>query len=139
MKNRQSYETDLRDDEWELIKDLIPKAKPGGRPEKYTKREILNGINYLNKTGCTWRLMPHDFPPYRIIFYYYRVWQKEGIWQQINDKLRAKVRLFSGKLTQPSAAIMDSQSIKTAEKRGLVVGMKISKSKAEKGISSSIR
>jgi len=139
MRERQAYPTDLTDYEWELIKDLVPGAKPGGRPEKYQKREIINGINYLARGGCVWRLLPHDLPPYRIVFHYFSQWRKDGTWQRINDKLRERVRLMSGKLAQPSAAIIDSQSVKTAEKRGTVVGMKPSKLKGVKGTFSSIR
>src|SRR4051812_14999805 len=106
------------------------------RREKYPKREIINGINYLVRSGCSWRLLPHDLPPYRIVFHYFRTWRTEGSWQGINDKLREQVRIMS--VSQPSAGVIDSQSVKTAKKRGSVVGMKTSKLKAEKGISWSI-
>jgi len=139
MKERQAYPTDLTDSEWELIKDLVPAAKPGGRPEKYPKREIIDGINYLARGGCSWRLLPHDLPPYRIVFHYFSQWRKDGTWQRINDKLRESVRLMSGKLPQPSAAIIDSQSVKTTQKGGSVVMTRASRSKDEKDISLSIR
>src|SRR5262249_26220775 len=138
MKERQTYPTDLTEREWQIIKSLVPEAKAGGRPEKYPKREIINGINYLLRSGCSWRLMPHDLPPYRIVFHYFRTWRADGTWQRINDKLREQVRIMTNKLAQPSAAIIDSQSVKTAEKRGAVVGMKTSKLRAEKGMFSSI-
>lgn len=139
MKEREAYPTDMSDYEWELIKGIVPQAKPGGRPEKYPKREIINAINYLLRGGCSWRLLPHDLPPYRIVFHYFRTWRDDGTWQRINDRLREKVRLLSGKLPQPSAAIIDSQSVKTTEKGGSVVGMKTRKPRAESGISSLTR
>ena len=139
MRERKAYPTDLTDYEWKLIEPLVPKAKPGGRPEKYEKREIINGINYLVRSGCAWRLLPHDLPPWRILFHYFSSWRKDGTWQRINDKLRERLRLMSGKLPQPSAAIIDSQSVKTTQKGGSVDGIKPSKLREERGISSLIR
>jgi putative transposase len=78
MNARPSYSTDVTDAEWELIKPYVPEAKPGGRPVAYPKREILNGIFYLLRTGCAWRLLPHDLPPWRIVYYYFWQWRKDG-------------------------------------------------------------
>lgn len=139
MKTRQPYPTDLTAKEWELIKHLVPEAKPGGRPEEYPKREILNGIFYLLRTGCAWRMLPHDLPPWRIVYYYFWQWRKDGTWQRMHDLLRGEVRTAAGRRRQPSAGIIDSQSIKTTEKGGSAAMMLASRSKGANGISSSIR
>jgi putative transposase len=139
MKTRQPYPTDLTNKEWELIKHLVPEAKPGGRPEEYPKREILNGIFYLLRTGCAWRLLPHDLPPWRIVYYYFWQWRKDGTWQRMHDLLRGDLRIAAGRRRQPSAGIIDSQSIKTTETGGSAAMMPASRSKGANGISSSIR
>ncbi len=139
MNPRPSYSTDVTDTEWELVRPYVPKAKPGGRPEAYPKREILNGIFYLLRTGCAWRLLPHDLPPWRTVYYYFWQWRKDGTWQRIHDLLRGDVRVAMGKQRQPSAGIIDSQSVKTTEKGGSGAMMPGSRSKGANGISSSIR
>ena len=139
MKTRQPYPTDLTDKAWELIKHLVPEAKPGGRPEEYPKREILNGIFYLLRTGCAWRMLPHDLPPWRIVYYYFWQWRKDGTWQWMHDLLRGDVRIAAGRRRQPSAGIIDSQSIKTTEKGGSAAMMPASRSKGAHGLSSAIR
>ena len=139
MTTRQPYPTDLTDHEWDLIRHLVPEAKPGGRPEAYAKREIFNGIFYLLRSGCSWRMLPHDLPPWRIVYYYFWTWRNDGTWQLIHGLLRGDVRVAAGKRRQPSAGIIDSQSVKTTEKGGSGASMPTSRSKAASATSSSIR
>jgi transposase len=139
MEPRKPYPTDLSDHEWALIKHLVPEAKPGGRPEKYPKREILNGVFYIVRGGCAWRLLPHDFPPWQIVYHYFWIWRKDGTWPLMHNLLRSDVRVAAGKRRQPSAGIIDSQSVKTTEKGGSAALMSTNRSKAASGTSSSTR
>jgi transposase len=139
MTTRQPYPTDLSDKEWGLIKHLVPEAKAGGRPEEYPKREILNAIFYLLRSGCSWRMLPHDLPPWRIVYDYCRQWRRDGTWHLMHELLRGDVRAAAGKRRQPSAGIIDSQSVKTTEKGGSAGLMPTSRSKAASATSVSIR
>lgn len=115
---RDPYPSDLTDEQWKLIQKLIPGAEPGGRDRTVDMREVINGILYLNRNGCTWRALPHEFPPWGTVWYYFRRFRNDGTWKTIHDTLREKVRKKAGKKKNPSAAIIDSQSVKTTEKRG---------------------
>jgi len=139
MAPRRPYPTDLTDQEWELIRHLVPPAKAGGRPEKYPKRDILNALWYLARSGCAWRLLPHDFPPWPAVYHYFRAWRDDGTWQHLHDLLRGDVRVAAGKQRQPSAGILASQSVKTTEKGGSMAMIPINTSTGASGISSSTR
>jgi putative transposase len=127
--SRTAYPTDRTDPQWKRIDPYVPRPKPGGRPAQYTThREIINAILYQTRKGCVWRALPHDFPLYRIVFHYFRTWQKDGTWDKIHDALRHKVRQQAGKRPKPTAAILDSQSVKTTEMggpKGIDAGEKI--------------
>ncbi len=120
MQTRKSYPSDLSETEWQLLRGFFPDRKPGmvGRPREYAWREIVNGIVYLVRTGCQWRHLPHDFPPYLTLSYYYHKWRKNGLLEKIEEHLRRAVRLAAGKEATPSVVIIDSQSVKTTEKGG---------------------
>src|SRR3954465_7032451 len=92
MTCRLPYDTDLTDSEWEHLKPLVPKVKPGGRPPIHSRREILNGIFYAVRSGCAWKLLPHDLPPWRTVYHYFWSWRRNGIWQTIHDSIRESVR-----------------------------------------------
>jgi putative transposase len=118
MNARQPYPSDLTSDQWEVVKDLIPAPQPGGRPAKYQRREILNSLLYVTRTGCQWRALPHDLPPWRIVYWYFMAWRDDGTLDRVHDRLRAAVREADGRDIQPTAAVLDSQSVKTTEAGG---------------------
>lgn len=116
--NRKAYPSDLSDTEWLILAPLVPPAKTGGRQRGVNIREILNAIFYILRSGCAWRMLPHDLPPWQTVYGYFRQWRQDGVWEQMNDALREAVRLEAGREAEPSAGIIDSQSVKTTEVAG---------------------
>jgi len=116
--NRKAYSSNLTDAEWALLAPFIPPALPGGRPRSTEMREVLDAIFYILRGGCAWRLLPHEFPKWKTVYHYMRAWRQTGLWEHIHDALRQRVRLRAGREAEPSACIIDSQSIKTTERGG---------------------
>lgn len=114
----ESYPSDLTDQQWSIIEPLIPPAKPGGRRREVDMREVIDGIFYVLRSGCAWRMLPHDFPPYGTVYHYFRCFRIDGTWETLNQSLREDVRQQVKREKQPSAAIIDSQSVKTTETKG---------------------
>jgi putative transposase len=110
---RKAYQTDLSDAEWSCLESYLPAPKANGRPRLYPLREILDAIFYVLKSGCAWRLLPHDFPPWKTVYHYFRFWRLDGTWERMHAALRQRVRVRLKRDPQPSAAIVDSQSVKT--------------------------
>jgi len=117
-KRRKRYPTDLTDNQWAVLEPLIPDAKPGGRPRKADKRRVVEAILYQLRAGSAWRLLPHDFPPWQTVYYYLRRWQAEGVWATVNHTLLMADRERTGREASPSAAIIDSQSVRSADQKG---------------------
>ena len=139
MNPRQLYPTDLTDEAWDVIKSLLPEAKPGGRPEAYPTREILSGIFSLLRHGCSWCMLPHDLPPWRTVYSAFWPWCKDGTWEVMHDLRRGDVRLALGRQRQPSAGNIDCQSVKTTKQGGAAAMMPPNMSRVASAIASSIR
>jgi putative transposase len=138
-RQRLAYTTDLTDEEWQVLEALLPPEKTGGRPRKYPMREVLNGIQYVLRGGGAWRLMPHDLPHWQTAYQTWRAWRQDGTWLRLHDQLRDRVRTQMDRSPQPSAAIIDAQTVKTTEKGGRMAMMGPKNSRAASAISSLIR
>ncbi len=114
--SRKRYPSDLTWQQWKILEPHIPAERPGGRHREHPILEIVNAILYRVNTGCSWNSLPHDFPPCKTVYHYFRAWTLDGTWQKLHDIIRDKAREKAGKTTQPSACILDSQSVKTSKK-----------------------
>jgi transposase len=139
MDTTKRYPTDLTNREWAQVSRVIPAPKPGGRPAKYDRREIVNALLYLTRAGCPWRMLPTDLPPWRIVYWYFMQWKKDGTFDRLMDLLRGDGRVAEGRNRQPSAAIIDTQSVRTTEKGGRTATTPVRGSTAASGTCWSIR
>ncbi|SDK05867.1 Transposase [Nonomuraea jiangxiensis] len=115
MPRDRRYPSDLTDAQWALIEPLLPPPRPGGRPEKHPRRDVVDAILYVVRTGCAWRQLPFDFPPWQTVYWYFVRWEKAGVTEQVLAVLRRRVRRQQGRAEEPSAGVIDSQSVKGAD------------------------
>src|SRR5262245_26361666 len=136
MDTREPYPSDLTQPEWAQVRRFVPAPKPGGRPAKYDRKEIVNALLYVARTGCHWRALPHDLPPWTIVYWYVRCWKADGTLDRLMAELRGDLRRAEGRERQPSAGVIDSQSVRTTERGGRAASMRGRRSTAASGTSS---
>jgi putative transposase len=110
---RRAYQSDLSDAEWSCLEPHLPVPEFTGRPKTHRTREIINAIFYVVRGGCAWRLLAHDFPPWKTVYHYFRLWRSDGSWERMHSALRQRVRVRLKRNPHPSAGIVESQSVKT--------------------------
>jgi transposase len=118
MSREPCYPSDLTDEQWALVEPLLPPAGSGGRPEKHERRAVVDAVLYVVRTGCSWRQLPADFPPWQTVYWYFVRWEKQRVTLTMLDALRQQIRVADGRDPEPSAGIIDSQSVKGAESVG---------------------
>lgn len=137
------YSSNLTDEQWRRLELLVqkhgPDPKAGGRPRTHELRRVVDAILYLNKTGCQWRLLPREFPPWETVYGYFRRWKRSGLWNRLWTALREEARRRAGRTAQPTVAIVDSQSVKTTLKGGSAAMTRVRKPRGASALSRSIR